>query len=640
MFGFLGDLDLDQVTLTGGYSAGGGGWNMTGGAAVITNSTITGNFATNGGGLGNNAGVLTLQNSTVSYNTAFGDRTGGGIFSIGGARTDIFFSTIYENQASGNPGFEGRGDAIADAFNPPFSTQVRNSILASPTQGAGGACYGFSPGAFVSLGYNIADDATCGLSGTGDLNSTDPMLGPLSNNGGPTRTHLPLTGSPALNAVPLSACVLPGIPATADQRGISRPQGAACDIGAVDSDGSDLTAPVITPNVSGSLGSNGWYLSPVSVTWSVTDPESGIASSSGCGAMPLSTDTPGITLTCSATNGAGLTKSSSVTIKIDQTAPALAYSRSPAPNGAGWNNTNVTVTYSCMDAMSGVASLSPISVTVFGEGANQGVSSLCTDNAGQSAGLVVSGINIDKTKPVSTGTVAGPNPVAINTGVSLSSDLSDAGGSNLTSALYSINGSTPAVLAAISGPSATVSQTLPGFAQTGVYSVCVHATDAAGNVGADDCLLLPVYDPSGGFVTGGGWINSPAGAYAADPNLIGKANFGFESRYKNGASVPTGDTQFQFKVGNLNFKSTSYEWLVIAGARAQYKGSGAINGSGDYGFILTAIDGEQPGGGNQDRFRIKITGPGGIVYDNQMGLDDNGDPTTALGGGSIVIHKN
>lgn len=84
--------------------------------------------------------------------------------------------------------------------------------------------------------------------------------------------------------------------------------------------------------------------------------------------------------------------------------------------------------------------------------------------------------------------------------------------------------------------------------------------------------------------------------------------------------------------------------LVIAGAKAQYKGSGTINGSsGDYGFMLTAIDGQRNGGGGVDKFRIKIwnKSTGEIVYDNHVGghTGDNASPNTALGGSSIVIHK-
>ncbi|MEK7751094.1 MAG: hypothetical protein AAB654_04200 [Acidobacteriota bacterium] len=94
-------------------------------------------------------------------------------------------------------------------------------------------------------------------------------------------------------------------------------------------------------------------------------------------------------------------------------------------------------------------------------------------------------------------------------------------------------------------------------------------------------------------------------------------------------------------MANLNFKSTEYEWLVISGARAQFKGSGTINGAGDYGFLLTAIDGQVSGRGGVDRFRIKIQNKsgGGVIYDNQPGKPDTGDDATELGGGSIIIHK-
>ena len=123
---------------------------------------------------------------------------------------------------------------------------------------------------------------------------------------------------------------------------------------------------------------------------------------------------------------------------------------------------------------------------------------------------------------------------------------------------------------------------------------------------------------------------------------VGKANFGFVSKYKKGQSTPDGNTEFQFKAGDINFHSEVYEWLVVAGAKAQFKGTGTINGSGNYGFMLTAIDGQITGGGGVDKFRIKIWDKNNgdtVVYDNQVTGDpsDTAIPTTALGGGSINI---
>ena len=130
---------------------------------------------------------------------------------------------------------------------------------------------------------------------------------------------------------------------------------------------------------------------------------------------------------------------------------------------------------------------------------------------------------------------------------------------------------------------------------------------------------MVVYDPSAGFVTGSGWI-----AYGATacPVLCGGASgrgdFGFASKYQKGATVPTGDTRFEFHAGTSKFESTTYEWLVVAGERAQYKGRGTIGGGGDYGFLLTAVDAAT------DAFRIKIWDrtTSAIVFDNQIGADE------------------
>jgi hypothetical protein len=172
----------------------------------------------------------------------------------------------------------------------------------------------------------------------------------------------------------------------------------------------------------------------------------------------------------------------------------------------------------------------------------------------------------------------------------------------------------------------------------GLYTVTIKVADDDGGEDVEQLQsYIVVYDPNGGFVTGGGWINSVAGNYRLDPSAEGKANFGFVSKYQPGKNVPTGNTEFQFHAGDLNFKSTSYEWLVVAGTRAMYKGEGTIAGRpGVYLFLLSAID------GSPDKFRIKIwekSTAGTIVYDTlPVGAEDDAEPTTTLGGGSIVVH--
>jgi hypothetical protein len=149
------------------------------------------------------------------------------------------------------------------------------------------------------------------------------------------------------------------------------------------------------------------------------------------------------------------------------------------------------------------------------------------------------------------------------------------------------------------------------FSTPGVYTVRLNVADAlnltrqASLVENDLSAFVVIYDPTGGFVTGGGWIWSPQGAFHPDlaefEDVTGKATFGFVAKCEKGAEVPTGNTEFQFKAGDLNFKSTPYHWLVVSGARAQYKGWDSINGQGSYAFMLTAVDGQESGGGGFDR---------------------------------------
>jgi hypothetical protein len=247
---------------------------------------------------------------------------------------------------------------------------------------------------------------------------------------------------------------------------------------------------------------------------------------------------------------------------------------------------------------------------------------------------------------------ASPNPVSVSESIVLTAALDGhyGDGSNIatmiSSAEYSLDGGI-IWLPFWSPPVGTIGQTVENITGTigsifnvGVYEVCVRGKDYKGG-GEKNCFFLAVYDPNGGFVTGGGWITSPQGAYVSNPSLTGKATFGFVSKYQKGAKVPTGQTEFQFKVANLNFHSENYEWLVVTGHKAQYKGSGTINGSENYGFMLTAIDGQISGGGGSDKFRIKIweKATGNKIYDNQLEAADSADPTTVIGGGSIVIHK-
>ncbi|MDQ3489756.1 MAG: PxKF domain-containing protein [Acidobacteriota bacterium] len=159
----------------------------------------------------------------------------------------------------------------------------------------------------------------------------------------------------------------------------------------------DPTPPVVTSNISGTLGNNGWYTSNIGVSWTVADDGSEVSSQDGCDEQNVTADTAGVTFTCSATSGGGTT-SESVTVKRDSAAPAISLVSRTAANSNGWNNGSVEVQWGCSDALSGVMS-SGVSQIVATEGQNQNSIGTCEDNAGHTASDTQSGIKIDKTAP-------------------------------------------------------------------------------------------------------------------------------------------------------------------------------------------------------------------------------------------------
>jgi PKD repeat protein len=263
------------------------------------------------------------------------------------------------------------------------------------------------------------------------------------------------------------------------------------------------------------------------------------------------------------------------------------------------------------------------------------------DQVGNRSSLFQTTIAAENSAPTVGVINASVDPIAVNTQVAASATFTDTDTNDTHTAVWDWgDGSTSeGTIEAIQG-SGTV-QDSHTYTAAGVYTVKLTVTDQADSSATSTFQYIVVYDPSAGFVTGGSWITSPLGAFTADPARTGKASFGFTARYKKGATTPDGQTQFSFHAADLSFKSSSYQWLVVSGAKAQYKGVGTINGSGDYGFLVTLTDGQHSGGGGTDRFRIKIwdTATGAVVYDNQVGAADDATATTALAGGTIVIHK-
>jgi hypothetical protein len=222
---------------------GGGAVYANGGNVTITRTTIAGNTTqldsgmgtpmdVGGGGVYMNGGDLTATNSTfvsdaANINVLVIDNGGGALYSHGGAAT-LTNVTVAESSTAG-----GTGGGV---YREGGTVTARNTILAGNTSAPGTPdnCHG----GVTSTGHNLESADTCGLNGPGDVKNRDPKLGPLQSNGGPARTRALLPDSPAIGAADNSGC-----PAT-DERGVARPKGAVCDIGAYEAEvPSALTGP-------------------------------------------------------------------------------------------------------------------------------------------------------------------------------------------------------------------------------------------------------------------------------------------------------------------------------------------------------------------------------------------------------------
>jgi Right handed beta helix region len=248
-----GPVTVNNSTIAFNQANAAGGGIGSNGVVTVTNSTVDSNSSSGEGGgihLGPASHVLTLTNSTVSNNVGGGIGTppndpeasvtvvnstvtrnrlvdlGGGIFSSGS--TTLVYATVVDNSA--NTAFSNIDTGSLASFGSVVARGAEGNCLANPT---------------TSHGYNFSDDDTCRFAEPTDREDAgDPLLGPLAANGGGTRTLLPQPGSPLIDAIATVSCQGNGAAGiTADQRGVARPQGPGCDIGAVEVEVSIPPAP-------------------------------------------------------------------------------------------------------------------------------------------------------------------------------------------------------------------------------------------------------------------------------------------------------------------------------------------------------------------------------------------------------------
>jgi hypothetical protein len=182
----------------------------------------------------------------------------------------------------------------------------------------------------------------------------------------------------------------------------------------------------------------------------------------------------------------------------------------------------------------------------------------------------------------------------------------------------------------------------------GFYIIVLTIDDGDSTTEATSETLL-VYSRGDTFVTGGGTINvyNDMCTYSNRcANKAGTANSGFDAKYPDSSSPPEGSTQFTFSEGGLAFYADNYDWLVIVGGWAQYGGIGTVNGSGQYEFVVTAIDAEVDNyfGVESDRIGIKIVdlADGMVVFDTALSPEASTElfgTVPTVGGATVKIHK-
>ena len=432
----------------------------------------------------------------------------------------------------------------------------------------------------------------------------------------------------------------------------------------------DPSEPGTQVEITGTPGENGWYLDEASII--VTEP-AGVTyqySVNGSPFQPVPTD--GFVVTREGVNIVVIRGSdgSEVTfgVLIDTSDPLILI-QSPLEGGIVEQGSGATARYECLDAGSGVSECvgsvpagDPIPDANLG---SQTLTVSASDNAGRSSTAthhytVVSGLVLS----------GPPDPIPVGEVAQLTTVITDSPGDEVVSWDWESDGifdescGTSDTATCTISPSAEDGQLdVTGthvYEEAGVYSVTVQVEHGGGYVQTAQFEFVVVYDPDGGFVTGGGWFDSPAEAYTPDDGTdlsddqAGKASFGFVSKYKRGRSAPSGNASFRLETAGFRFRSLEHEWLVISNARARFQGIGLFEDEPPrlYHFRITVLDADVNDSDpfEEDRFRIRIWTEGVdesgalveyVFYDNGYGradgLDEGG--TTALGGGSIVIHK-
>ena len=242
--------------------------------------------------------------------------------------------------------------------------------------------------------------------------------------------------------------------------------------------------------------------------------------------------------------------------------------------------------------------------------------------------------------PPVVGVITAPaNPTPVNTVITASSSFTDPDTRDTHIATWNWgDGTVSNATVTESNGSGTVGGDTHTYTQAGVYTIALTVTDDDGVSSSSQFQYVVIYDPSAGFITASGKYNSLAGWDLQNTQASGEVKFGINAKYHQNNTTPDGKAKLNFKAGNIDFNSISYQWLVVNGAKGYLMGNGTVNGAGNYTIFISVIDGSQSGGQDLIRIRITDTSTQNIIYDTQPGQSEVADPITTISNGSIKIH--
>lgn len=245
--------------------------------------------------------------------------------------------------------------------------------------------------------------------------------------------------------------------------------------------------------------------------------------------------------------------------------------------------------------------------------------------------------SVEPIRPVNTApmviAVTGPTgPVAAGTQVSVTATFTDTGADD-THRCVLVWGDGSTAAGTIDGSTCVASHT---YGEPGVYRPTVTVIDDRGAAHTLAGGYLAVRRAAGGYVAGSGWFTSPAGAFVADGQLAGRAEFGFVAAAGPDSTGP-GVAALRLRLGDMEFRASAHRGYVVDGSQVRFNGRGTINGAGDYTYLVglndAALREPASGDGGKDRFWVRIMDAttGTVVYDSRT------NATTAIGAGGVEV---